>query len=405
MEDLNIKQMLLVARTIAEEKNLPESKVLEVIEMAIAAAWRRESGERGQNVRAELDTNTGEAEVFVQYEVVDGEEAYNPVNEIALEDARKQNPDIQIGEIIEEKFPVEHFGRVAAQTAKQVVLQRLREAEREIVLEEFEDKIGKITTGTVSKIERIPARGNRPEFTVVKVDLGKATGSMPVWEQISGEYFSVGQRVKVLIKNIEKEGRAPELILSRADAKFVEELFVQEVPELETGMVEIVAIAREAGRRTKMAVRSMMNGVDPVGTFVGGRGIRVQAVMNEIGEREKIDIITWSENPSEFIREAISPAEVIEVKIEDGEKKRAKVFVNEDQQSVAIGRGGQNVRLASRLTGYELDIELAQTAEKKPRGNVEDGLFAALDEAEEVDVVANLDGDEPDTEKYGGENQ
>ncbi len=394
MEDLNIKQMLLAARTIAEEKNLPEEKVLEVIEMAIAAAWRRESGERGQNVRAELDTNTGDAVVFVQYEVVDGEEAYDPITEIALEDARKENPEIEIGEIVEEKFPVETFGRVAAQTAKQVVLQRLREAEREIVLEEYEDKVGAIVSGTVSKVDQ----------RFVRIDLGKATGIMPMREQINGEYFSVGQRVKVLIKEIEKEGRSPELILSRADAKFVEILFEQEVPELETGMVEIVAIAREAGRRTKMAVRSAMLGVDPVGTFVGGRGVRVQAVMNEIGEREKIDIVTWSENPSEFIREALSPAEIVEVKIEDG-KKRAKVFVSEDQQSVAIGRGGQNVRLASRLTGFELDIELAKKEEKKPRGNVEDGLFDALNEATEVEVVENLDGDEPDREKFGGENQ
>ena len=395
MEDLNIKQMLLAARTIAEEKNLPEEKVLEVIEMAIAAAWRRESGERGQNVRAELDTNTGDAVVFVQYEVVDGEEAYDPITEIALEDARKENPEIEIGEIVEEKFPVETFGRVAAQTAKQVVLQRLREAEREIVLEEYEDKVGAIVSGTVSKVDQ----------RFVRIDLGKATGIMPMREQINGEYFSVGQRVKVLIKEIEKEGRSPELILSRADAKFVENLFEQEVPELETGMVEIVTIAREAGRRTKMAVRSAMPGVDPVGTFVGGRGVRVQAVMNEIGEREKIDIVTWSENASEFIREALSPAEIVEVKIEEGSKKKAKVFVSEDQQSVAIGRGGQNVRLASRLTGFELDIELAKKEEKKPRGNVEDGLFDALNEASEVEVVENLDGDEPDREKFGGENQ
>lgn len=395
MEDLNIKQMLLAARTIAEEKNLPEEKVLEVIEMAIAAAWRRESGERGQNVRAELDINTGDAVVFVQYEVVDGEEAYDPITEIALEDARKENPEIEVGEIIEEKFQVETFGRVAAQTAKQVVLQRLREAEREVVLEEYEDKIGTIVSGSVSKVDQ----------RFVRIDLGKGSGIMPLREQINGEYFSVGQRVKVLIKEIEKEGRAPELILSRADGKFVENLFQQEVPELETGMVEIVAIAREAGRRTKMAVRSMMQGVDPVGTFVGGRGIRVQAVMNEIGEREKIDIVTWSENPSEFIREALSPAEIVEVKIEEGSKKKAKVFVSEDQQPVAIGRGGQNVRLASRLTGFELDIELAKKEEKKPHGNIEDGLFDALNEATEVEVVENLDGDEPDREKFGGENQ
>lgn len=398
MEDLNIKQMLLAARTIAEEKNIPEEKVISVIEMAIAAAWRRENGERGQNVRAELDLNTGEAEVFVQYEVVDGEEAYDPLTEISLEDARKDNPEIGLGEIVEEKFPVESFGRVAAQTAKQVILQRLREAEREVVLEEYEDKIGTIVSGSVAKVDQ----------RFVRIDLGKATGIMPMREQIHGEYFSVGQRVKVLIKEIEKEGRAPELILSRADGKFVEVLFQQEVPELETGMVEIVAIAREAGRRTKMAVRSMIPGVDPVGTFVGGRGVRVQSVMNEIGEREKIDIVTWSENPSEFIREALSPAEVIEVQIEEAtssKKPRAKVLVSEDQQSIAIGRGGQNVRLASQLTGFELDIELAKVEEPKQRGNVEDGLFDALNSADESEVIQNFDGDEPDLEKYGGEGQ
>lgn len=398
MEDLNIKQMMLAAKTIAAEKNLPEEKVLEVIEMAIAAAWRRENGNRDQNVRAELNTETGEAEVFVQYEVVDGEEAYNINNEISLEDAKKFDSNTEIGEIVEEKFPVETFGRVAAQTAKQVVLQRLREAEREIILEEFEDKVGTIVSGSVSKIDQ----------RFVRIDLGKASGIMPLREQINGEYFSVGQRIKVLIKEIEREGRAPELILSRSDAKFVEILFEQEVPELETGMVEIVAIAREAGRRTKMAVRSVMNGVDPVGTFVGSRGVRVQSVMNEIGEREKIDIVTWSENPSEFIREALNPAEVIEVQIKEtteNERKRATILVSEDQQSVAIGRAGQNVRLASRLTGYELDIELAKAVEKKPRGNVEDGLFNALSEATESEVVKNLDGDESDREKFGGEEQ
>ena len=398
MEDLNIKQMMLAAKTIAAEKNLPEEKVLEVIEMAIAAAWRRENGNRDQNVRAELNTETGEAEVFVQYEVVDGEEAYNINNEISLEDAKEFDSNTEIGEIVEEKFPVETFGRVAAQTAKQVVLQRLREAEREIILEEFEDKVGTIVSGSVSKIDQ----------RFVRIDLGKAIGIMPIREQINGEYFSVGQRIKVLIKEIEREGRAPELILSRSDAKFVEILFEQEVPELETGMVEIVAIAREAGRRTKMAVRSVMNGVDPVGTFVGSRGVRVQSVMNEIGEREKIDIVTWSENPSEFIREALNPAEVIEVQIKEtaeNERKRATVLVSEDQQSVAIGRAGQNVRLASRLTGYELDVELAKAVEKKPRGNVEDGLFSALSEATESEVVKNLDGDESDREKFGGEEQ
>lgn len=374
MEDINVKQLTLAVRTIAEEKNLPEETVMAVIEQAIAAAWRRDNGERDQEVRAELNTVDGTANVFVAREVV--EEVGSESVEISLEDARKVKPDAEIGDIIEDKHEVVSFGRVAAQTAKQVVLQRLREAEREVVLEEYEDKIGTIVTGTVQRVEP----------RVIRVELGKATGIIPQSEQIQGEFYSIGSRIKVFIKDIERDNRGPQLILSRGNEAFVEHLFRQEVPEMETGAVEIKAIAREAGRRTKLAVRSNVPGVDPVGTFVGGHGTRVQAVMNEIGDQEKIDIITFDEAPEQFIRNALSPAEVSSVVIDEA-AKRAKVFVAEDQQSIAIGRGGQNVRLASRLTGYELDIETAVPAEKpveaKPRKNIEDSLMSAVEESTE----------------------
>jgi N utilization substance protein A len=374
MEDINIKQLTLAVRTIAEEKNLPEETVLSVIEQAIAAAWRRDNGERDQDVRAELNTNDGTANVFVAREVV--EEVGSDSVEISLEDARKVKKDAEVGDTIEEKHEVVSFGRVAAQTAKQVVLQRLREAEREVVLEEYEDKIGTIVTGTVQRVEP----------RVVRVELGKATGIIPQSEQIQGEFYSIGSRIKVFIKDIERDNRGPQLILSRGNEAFVEYLFRQEVPEMETGAVEIKAIAREAGRRTKLAVNSTVPGVDPVGTFVGGHGTRVQAVMNEIGDQEKIDIITFNENSEQFIRNALSPAEVVKVEIDEA-AKRAKVFVSEDQQSIAIGRGGQNVRLASRLTGYELDIETAtqaaKPAESKPRKNIEDSLMNAVEESTE----------------------
>lgn len=373
MEDLNIKQLTLAVRTIAEEKNLPEETVMDVIEQAIAAAWRRDNGERDQDVRAELNVNDGSAKVFVRREVV--EEVGSDLVEISLEDAKKQKKDAAIGDFVEESFEVTSFGRVAAQTAKQVVLQRLREAEREVVLEEYEDKIGTIVTGTVQRVEP----------RVVRVELGKATGILPGSEQIQGEFYSIGSRIKVFIKDIERDNRGPQLILSRANEAFVEFLFRQEVPEMETGAVEIKAIAREAGRRTKLAVRSSVPGVDPVGTFVGGHGTRVQAVMNEVGDAEKIDIIPYSENNDEFIRSALGPAEVVRVEI-DETAKRAKVFVNEDQQSIAIGRAGQNVRLASRLTGYELDIETATAAKsepKAPRKNIEDSLLDALNSSDE----------------------
>lgn len=375
MEEINLKQLMLAVRTIAEEKNLPEETVLSVIEQAIAAAWRRDHGDRDQEVRAELNVNEGTADVFVAQEVV--EEVEVPVTEISLEDAKEKKPDAVIGDIIEDRYEVTSFGRVAAQTAKQVVLQRLRDAEREVVLAEYEDKIGTVVNGTVQRVEP----------RVVRVDLGKATGIIPMSEQVQGEYYGIGSRLKVFIKDIERDNRGPQLILSRSAEAFVEYLFRQEVPEMETGAVEIKRIAREAGRRTKIAVNSTVPGVDPVGTFVGGRGTRVQAVMNEIGEQEKIDIATYDADPEQFIRNALSPAEVNRVEIDENAKK-AVVYVSEDQQSIAIGRGGQNVRLASRLTGYELDIEAggataSKPAEKKPHKNIEDSLLDALGETTE----------------------
>ena len=367
MENLDLKQMSTMVDIIAEEKGLPKDTVLNVIEQAIAAAWRKDNGDREMNVRAVLNTKTGEADVFVAREVIEDDLAYNPSTEVPLKEAKKGS---KVGDIVEEKHKVTSFGRVAAGTAKQVVIQRLREAENDAVLTAFEDKIGTIVTGTVARVE--------PKL--VRVDLGRATGIMPRSEQIDGEYYTVGNRIKVLIKKIERGERGAQLILSRGSAEFVECLFRQEVPELENHTVEIKGIAREAGRRTKIAVMSTVPGIDPVGTFVGGRGIRVGAVMNEIGEKEKIDIINWSDNASEYIREALSPAEVIKVEIDD---KKAKVHVSEDQQSIAIGKQGQNVRLASKLTGYEIDIVLQKTTPKKKKQNVEDSLLSAIEEANE----------------------
>ena len=370
MENLDLKQMSTLVDVIAEEKGLPKDIVLNVIEQAIAAAWRKDNGTREMNVRAILNTKTGEADVFVAREVIEDDLAYNPSTEIPLKEAKKQDKNVEIGGQVEEKHKVTSFGRVAAQTAKQVVIQRLREAENEAVLTEFEDKIGSIVTGTVARVE--------PKL--VRIDLGRASGIMPRSEQIDGEYYTVGSRIKVLIKKIERGDRGAQLILTRGSAEFIEELFRQEVPELENHTVEIKGIAREAGRRTKIAVMATVPGVDPVGTFVGGRGIRVSAVMNEIGDKEKIDIINWSDNPSEYIREALSPAEVMSIDIDD---KKAKVHVSNDQQSIAIGKQGQNVRLASKLTGYDIDIVLQKATPKKKKQNVEDALLSAIEETSE----------------------
>ncbi len=371
--ELDLKQMIAMVDIIAEEKNLPKETVIDVIQQAIAAAWRRENGEKDMNVRCELDLNTGEADVYVQREVVEDGIAYIPETEIPQSEANGK----ELGDIVEEKHKVGAFGRVASQTAKQVVLQRLRDAERDAVLLMFEDKIGTVVNGTIVRVE--------PKL--VRVDLGKATGIMPRSEQIEGEYYAVGSRIKVYIKNIDRGERSSALILSRGCKEFIEHLFRQEVPEIEAGSVEIKAIAREAGRRTKIAVAATVPGIDPVGSFVGGRGVRVQAVMNEIGEREKIDIVNWSDNASEFIREALSPAEIQKVEING---KKATVYVDKEQQSITIGRYGQNVRLASELTGYDLDVVVAKAPEKKKKKNVEDSLLSALEESDDVAT----DGDE-----------
>lgn len=341
--DFDMKQLAVAIRAIAEEKNLPEKTVQEVVEQALAAAYRRDYGEREQEVRVTMNLNSGEVDAYVVKEVVETVE--NSAYEISLKDAQVMKKDAAIGDMIEVHEKVNNFGRVAAQTAKQVVLQRLREAEREIVMNEFEDKIGTVINALVGRVE-----GN-----IVRMDLGKAQGIMPRSEQIQGERYYPGQRLKVFLKDVERGPRGPQLVVSRGSTQFIEWLFRAEVPEMDNGAVEIKGIAREAGVRTKLAVHSTVQGVDPVGTFVGGHGTRVNAVMSEIGEQEKIDIIVWDDDPRSYITNALSPTKVVRVDLE-GDEKKAKVVVPEDQLSIAIGKGGQNVRLASKLTGYELDI-------------------------------------------------
>lgn len=360
--DLDMKQLALAIRAIAEEKNLPEETVQEVVEQALAAAYRRDYGEREQEVRVTMNLNSGEVDAYVSKEVV--EKVENPAYEISLAEAKVMKKDAVLGDMIEVHEEVSNFGRVAAQTAKQVILQRLREAEREIIMNEFEDKIGTIINALVSRVE-----GN-----IVRMDLGKAQGIMPRSEQIQGERYYPGQRLKVFLKDVERGPRGPQLVVSRGCTQFVEWLFSAEVPEMESGAVEIKGIAREAGVRTKLAVASNVPGVDPVGTFVGGHGTRVNAVMSEIGEQEKIDIIVWDGDAAAYITNALSPTKVAKVELAKDEKK-AKVIVPEDQLSIAIGKGGQNVRLASKLTGYELDIAAEETT--PPPAPVEEPKKAA----------------------------
>lgn len=353
--EMDFKQLAQAIKVIAEEKNLPEDQVQDVVQQALAAAWRRDYGDREQEVRVTMNLNTGEVTAFVTKEVVD--EVENPHTQISLSQAQVMRKNAKVGETVEIVQPVEDFGRVAAQTAKQVILQRLREAEREIVLAEFEDKIGSLVNGVVTRVEG----------RMVRVELGRAQGILPVGEQIQGERYYPGQRLKLYLKDVEKGFRGPQLIVSRGSKEFIELLFSAEVPEMDNKAVEIKEIAREAGVRSKIAVASNVQGVDPVGTFVGGHGTRINAVRDEIGNQEMIDIVVWDEDPATFVANAMKPANVTKVELKTG---KATVIVPEDQLSIAIGKSGQNVRLAGKLTGYELDVEAEKTA-KTPETEAE----------------------------------
>lgn len=379
----DLKVINAVLSQLEEERGIPREKVLEAIEMALATAYKKEYGKRGHIIRAVFDTTTGSADFFQIKIVVDpdkivetredlpeieeGEESdiivFNSEHHILLEDAKRIKKDAQPGDEI--TFPLEvqqDFGRIASQTAKQVIMQKIREAEKVSVLGEFSKREGDIVTGTVQRIER----GN------IFIDLGRATGLLSREEQIHGERFRQGERVRALLLHVDESPRGVFLKLTRSHPDFLKKLFESETPELTTGAVEIKAIAREAGSRTKIAVQAHEDGIDPVGAMVGQRGVRVSTVMSELGG-EKIDIIEWSAEPDQFIEDALSPAKVLHVTINE-ENHVATVEVSEDQQSLAIGKGGQNVRLAAKLTGWRIDVTSAEgeaIAEATSEGDIE----------------------------------
>ena len=354
--DIDLKQMVLIGNALAEEKNIPPAIVHDIIEQAVAAAWRRDYGQRDQNVRATINVHKGYVDIYVIYDVV--EEVSNDQTEISLADGRQLKANAKVGDQIEKHHSIKSLGRIAAQTAKQVILQKLREAERNVILKEFEDRVGTIMVATVI----------RADSRMVRLEIGQARALMPPNEQIPEEKYHIGQRLKVLLKVIERTGREPQLIVSRASPLFLEMLFQAEVPEINNGAVTIKGIAREAGTRSKVAVASNVTNVDPVGTFVGGHGARVKSVNNEVGDNEKIDIVVWAEDATDYIINSLNPTKIESVELipaSETEPARAKVIVNEDQLNVAIGRAGQNVRLAGRLTGYEIDINSPDKSAKK----------------------------------------
>jgi len=344
MSQIETSEFLAAIKQICAERNLPEERVFEVVEAALGAAYRKEYLSPETKVNCELDRKTLKPRYYQILEVV--KEVEHPQIQISLKEAKKISKDVKIGDTIKIKLPPKNvFSRISAQTAKQVITQRIREIEKEETIQEFQNKLGKVVNGVIQQIE-----GNS-----ILVDLGKAVGILPPPEQNPTEEYGVGKRIKVLIKAVEPTSKGASILVSRAAPQLVEALFRLEVPEISAGVVNIKNIVREAGYRTKIAVETQEEGVDPVGACVGQRGARVQTILNEIGGEEKIDIILWDKDPKKYITNALSPAKIKEIKI-DEKAKKAEVLVDKDQLSLAIGKQGRNVRLASKLTGYEIDI-------------------------------------------------
>lgn len=368
-------------RQICAERNIDENDVLTAIKQAMLSAYRRDYG-TGETLTVEIDPDTGEVQVFADKKVV--ESVTDSSTQIGLGDAQRIEPKLRVGDHVEiDVTPEGDFGRIAAQTAKQVILQLIREAEKEAVIKEFKDKLGTIETAIVQRMDG-------PN---VVLEIRKAIAIMPPEEQIPSEFYRSGQRLKVLVLKIDKSPKGKRLIASRSANDFLVELFKLEVPELSSGSVEIKSIAREAGFRSKLAVWANADGVDPIGSFVGQKGMRISNVMNELrnekGE-EKIDIILWDEDPEIYIQNSLSPAKVVSVTLKS-EEKEALVIVPDDQLSLAIGKEGQNVRLAAKLTNWKIDIR-GESEEKEAKSEfLEGGTKVSDNEEGEVSEIDSLD--------------
>ncbi len=372
---IDLKGLRRAVEELAEEKKLPVDKIMEVIESSLAAAYKREYRKKTEVVKCKFDSKTGAMQFWQVKTVVDpaqirmegeeqkeGEEkiVYNEDRHIFLEDAKKIKPDAQLDE--ELVFPLEtfeDFGRIAAQTAKQVILQKVKEAEKDILYEEFKDKEGELVSGAIQRFEH----GH------IYIDLGKALGIMFANESVPGEIYTPGKRMRFYVMAVQKETRYPGVVLSRAHPDFVKKVFEAEVPEIADGFIEIKDIVREPGSRTKVAVISNNPEIDAVGSCIGQRGARIMTVSNELNER--VDVMEWSEDPAKYISNALSPAKVTNVEVLP--KKEARVYVPDDQLSLAIGKGGQNVRLAAKITGWRIDVR----SQEKPEEALEGGMAAS----------------------------
>ena len=337
------KELILALEDLEKEKGIKKEYLLESIETALVTAYKR-NFDSLENVRVEMDKKTGATHVYSVKEVV--KEVENPDTQITVKDAQKINPDLNEGDNLETEIVPRNFGRIAAQTAKQVIIQKLRELEREIIFTEYNDRKGEIVSGLVQKADR----------NIVVMDLGKLEGVMPSKEQIPTEHYKVNDKIKAYVVDVEKGAKgAPQVIVSRSHPDFVRKLLEFEIPEIYEGVIEIKSVSRDAGNRSKVAVYSPDPNIDPVGSCVGQKGVRIQNVINELNG-EKIDVIEWNEDPSIYIASALLPAQILAVDIKE-EEKFAQVIVPDDQLSLAIGKAGQNARLAARLTNWKIDIK------------------------------------------------
>lgn len=337
------KELILALEELEKEKGIKKEYLLEAIETALVTAYKR-NFDSLENVRVEMDHQTGATHVYAIKEVM--EKANDEDTEISLKEAQKINPDLKEGDTVETEIVPRDFGRIAAQTAKQVIIQKLREVEREIVYNEFNERKGEIVSGLIQKADH----------NIVVMDLGKLEGVMPLKEQIPTEHYKVNDKIKGYILDVEKGAKgAPQVIVSRSHPDFVRKLLEFEIPEIYEGVIEIKSVSRDPGYRSKVAVYSPDQNIDPVGSCVGQKGVRIQNVINELNG-EKIDVIEWNEDPSIYIASALLPAKILAVDIKE-EEKFAQVVVPDDQLSLAIGKSGQNARLAARLTNWKIDIK------------------------------------------------
>lgn len=336
---------------LEKDRGIDKEILIDTIEQALLTAYKKNFGS-AQNVRVEIDRERGDVRVFSQRVVVDESDLYDTFLEIELNDAREISHNYELGDIIENEVTPKDFGRIAAQTAKQVVVQRIREAEREIVYNEFMDKENEIVTGEVARVNK----------NIVYVNLGRIEAIMTQAEQIPGEHYQAGQKIKVYILEVKKTNKGPQIVVSRSHPGLVKRLFEFEVPEIFEGIVQIKSVSREAGSRTKMAVKSIDEKIDPIGACVGPKGSRVKNIVDELGD-EKIDIIKYSDDPAEYISASLSPSKVEKVEVNE-EEKSALVVVPDYQLSLAIGKEGQNARLAAKLTNWKIDIKSESQAKQ-----------------------------------------